>query len=243
MRLVQSILLFSATACLLQGPLAMAGEIEDRQNIIKMIPQVDPDSIRATPIPGVYETKVGPIILYVSADGRYVLRGELFDLKRDINLTEHGQREARQALLSAMDPSEFIEFSPDNPKYVVTVFTDTSCSYCRVLHSEMQEYNDAGIAVRYAFYPRRGLASSNWQEMQNLACAENPQVAMGRAKQDMAFEYTDCPRKELVMKHYNIGRSLGIRGTPAIFSESGAFYRGYLPPAQLLERLKAERNE
>ncbi|MDX1454293.1 MAG: DsbC family protein [Gammaproteobacteria bacterium] len=243
MRLPMSATLFAAILLTLPVPGAVAGEEEDRQKIIQMIPQVDPDSIRKTPIPGVYETKVGPVVLYVSADGRYVLRGELFDLERDINLTEHGQRQARQAVLASMDESEFITFSPEAPEYTVTVFTDTSCSYCRLLHSEIEEYNDAGIAVRYAHYPRRGLASPNWQEMQNLACATDPQEAMGRAKQDLSFEYTDCPRKDLVMKHFNIGRSLGIRGTPAIFSESGAFYRGYLPPAQLLERLKAEQND
>lgn len=49
-----------------------------------------------------------------------------------------------------------IEYKAANEKYVVTVFTDITCGYCVRLHSQMKEYNDLGITVRYMAFPRQG---------------------------------------------------------------------------------------
>lgn len=217
-----------------------AGEAEDRQQIARQIPQVSVENIRSTPIPGVYEVVVGPIVLYVSADGRYVLRGNLFDIKEDINLTEARQREARLDVLSSLSEDELISFGPEDAEQVVTVFTDTSCSYCRLMHNEIEEYTKRGIRVRYALYPREGLASKVWQEMEAVACAPDPKVALTRAKQDLDFEHRRCAAASNVMRHFQLGQSLGVRGTPAIFSERGVMYPGYVPAEQLLKRLEQE---
>lgn len=220
----------------------LAGEEEDREHIVQQIPQLKAEDVRSTPIPGIYEVTVGPVVLYVSADGRYVIRGNLFDIKEDINLTEQRQRKARKDVLATLTEDELISFGPEDAKHVITVFTDTSCTYCRVMHSEIDEYTKRGIRVRYALYPRKGFASEVWKEMQAVACAPDPKVALTRAKQDMDFERRECDAEGNVMRHFRIGRSLGVSGTPAIFSEKGVMYPGYVPAEQLLQRLRQEEN-
>lgn len=218
----------------------LAGEAEDRERVARQIPQVSPEDVRSTPIPGIYEVAVGPVVLYVSADGRYVLRGSLFDIQEDVNLTEGRQREARMGVLSTLSEDELISFGSEDAEQVITVFTDTSCSYCRLMHSEIEEYTKRGIRVRYALYPRKGLAMAERREMEAVACAPDPQVALTRAKQDLDFERRRCEAAGNVVRHYRLGRSLGVSGTPAIFSERGVMYPGYLPAEQLLQRLKQE---
>lgn len=232
-------LLAALLSTLLVAPL-FAGEVEDRERVARQIPQVSPEDVRSTPIPGIYEVTVGPVVLYVSADGRYVLRGSLFDIQEDVNLTEARLREARMNVLSTLTEDELISFGPEDAEQVITVFTDTSCSYCRLLHSEIEEYTTRGIRVRYALYPREGLASEARREMEAVACAPDPRVALTRAKQDLDFERRRCAAAGNVVRHYRLGRSMGVSGTPAIFSERGVMYPGYLPAEQLLRRLEKE---
>ena len=41
-----------------------------------------------------------------------------------------------------------------------------------------------------------------------------------------------------VSKHYNLGQLLGVTGTPAIFTQTGSHIKGYVPPEDLLKRIK-----
>lgn len=53
-----------------------------------------------------------------------------------------------------------IEFKAPNEKYAITVFTDITCGYCVRLHSQIKEYNDLGITVRYLATHVRAARSS-----------------------------------------------------------------------------------
>ena len=59
-------------------------------------------------------------------------------------------------MINAVPESQMLIFSPKNPQYTITVFTDVDCEYCRKLHSEMAELNRLGVRVRYMFFPRTG---------------------------------------------------------------------------------------
>jgi thiol:disulfide interchange protein DsbC len=41
-----------------------------------------------------------------------------------------------------------------------------------------------------------------------------------------------------VARQYDLGRELGIRGTPGIITERGDYIPGYLPAPKLVERLR-----
>jgi thiol:disulfide interchange protein DsbC len=73
-------------------------------------------------------------------------------------------------------------FSPKNPTYTITVFTDVDCQYCRKLHSEMAELNRLGVRVRYMFYPRTGPNTESWRKAEAVWCSPNRNEALTRAK-------------------------------------------------------------
>ena len=98
-------------------------------------PQAKPAELRATPVPGIWEFSRDGDIAYVTADGRYAFSGDLVELGTNVNLTELHRREVRTRELAAVPESQMLIFSPKDPKYTVSVFTDVDCPYCRKLHS------------------------------------------------------------------------------------------------------------
>ncbi len=80
----------------------------------------------------------------------------MIDVDNDSNISETRRRGIRQRLIDTVPESEMLVFSPKDPKYTITVFTDIDCGYCRRLHSQIAEYNRLGIRVRYLFFRAAG---------------------------------------------------------------------------------------
>ena len=98
------------------------------------------------------------------------------------NLTEAQRTQARVALINAVPESQMVIFSPKNPQYTITVFTDVDCGYCRKLHSQIAEFNKLGVRVRYMFYPRTGPNTESWRKAEVVWCSANRNEALTRAK-------------------------------------------------------------
>ncbi|MDP5041588.1 MAG: thioredoxin fold domain-containing protein, partial [Paraglaciecola sp.] len=130
-----------------------------------------------------------------------------------------------------------IEYKAKNEKYVVDVFTDITCGYCRKLHGEMDKYNDLGITVRYLAYPREGLRGQTYKNMVSVWCASDPQEAMDDAKNGQTVASKVCENK--VAEQYAFGQQIGVNGTPNIILPDGSLIPGYQPPNLLEQALKA----
>lgn len=197
-----------------------------------------PEDVRTTPIPGLYEVAHGADLIYVSADGRYVIDGNLYDIDTKTNLSENRRTQARVAAIAAVRDEQTIAFGPKTAKYTVTVFTDIDCGYCRKLHSEMAEFNRLGIRVRYLFYPREGPGSASWKKADAVWCAADRNDALTRAKKGEAIAARSCGTTP-VARDYELGQQMAIRGTPGIFTAQGEYIAGYVPPQELLAHLQA----
>jgi thiol:disulfide interchange protein DsbC len=120
----------------------------------------------------------------------------------------------------------------------MTVFTDVDCQYCRKLHSEIAEINKLGVRVRYVFFPRTGPGTESWHKAEAVWCSANRNEALTRAKQGAALDLKKTCGATPVDREYNLGLNIGVRGTPAIVTESGDLITGYLPPHELLQKIK-----
>lgn len=198
-----------------------------------------PEELHASPIAGMYELARGTDIAYVSADGKYAIAGDLYELATDQNLTENARRAERTKLLASVPESQMVVFSPKDPKYTVSVFTDVDCTYCRKLHSQIADYNRLGIKVRYLFFPRTGPHTESWAKAEAVWCAANRSEALTRAKRGEELAKPKSCANTPVAREYQLGEDVGVRGTPAIVLENGEMLPGYLPPAQLAAHLKA----
>ncbi len=233
------IALISVVAMALQ-PAFADSESDDlervRTKVSSMFDEIKAEHIQPSPIDGWYTVRKGAIVAYISADGRYLLQGDLIDLDRQVNLSEAERNKARVELVAGIPAGQKITFTPDEVKYSITVFTDIDCSYCRKLHSQIDDYLAQGIEINYLLYPRNGPTSQSWVKAENVWCADDRNEALTLAKVDQSFETHSCD-SSMVGKHYAMGRDIGLTGTPAIVLSDGTLVSGYLPPEPLAERL------
>ncbi len=209
-----------------------AGDAAIRAALIKAMPDSKVDSIKPSPIAGFKEVAVGGRVLYVSADGRYLIQGSLFDLNTRTSLTETSQAQIRRAILAKVGPERRIIFAAANPKHRVTVFTDIDCGYCRKLHQQIADYNKLGISVEYLFYPRTGLGTESAEKAISVWCSADRRKAMTDAKNDRPVPKKTCTNP--IAADYELGQSMGFDGTPAVYAADGSQIGGYLAPVQML---------
>ena len=216
------------------------------------------ESIEKSEFPGIYKVYFGDLQpLYVSEDGRYFLYGQMFkiDLQPAYvsadsfgsskslepfvqNLTDTDMFEKRRSLMKEIQEIELITFKAANEKYSLTIFTDVDCGYCRKLHKQIKEYNELGISIRYAAFPRSGLGTDTFTKMVGAWCSEDTKKVFTSLKdgKEPRLEFCDS---QPVAKHYAIGKKLGITGTPAIITNEGELLPGYYSPQDLLKKLKS----
>lgn len=203
-----------------------------REKISGLFPEIKAEHVFPGPLDGWYTIRKGAIVAYVSADGRYLMQGDMIDLESQVNLTETSRNDARRDLMASYPDKDTIVFSPEEKRYTVSVFTDIDCTFCRRLHNQMDEYLAKGIEVRYFLYPRNGPASPSWAKAEQVWCSDDRNAALTLAKQDEDFDSHGC-NPGVVNAHYALGQDVGLTGTPALVLEDGTLISGYLPPDRL----------
>jgi thiol:disulfide interchange protein DsbC len=221
---------------------AAAEEVSDelqqvRDTVTGMFDSIAAEDVSASPVDGWYTIKRGSVIAYISADGRYLLQGDMIDLDTQINLSEDTRTSARREVMSKLTDEQVITFSPAEVKYSVAIFTDIDCSYCRRLHSQIDDYLARGIEIRYLLYPRNGPASKSWNTAEQVWCSDNRSEALTLAKLDRDFDTANCDASN-ISASYIMGQKVGLSGTPAIVLDDGTLIGGYLPADQLEMRLE-----
>jgi thiol:disulfide interchange protein DsbC len=230
----------SVVALLAVAACAQAGDSQQlekvRKNVVERVPGITAESITQSNAPGLYQIQRGQEYGYVTADGRYMIFGDMVDLVTGEEITERQRGAARLAVLKQFGSDQVIEFAPKDPKFFVTVFTDIDCGYCRKLHAEMKQYNDAGIGIRYLFYPRFGPNSPPYQQAQAVWCSGDRREALTQAKRGVPIIASSrCPNP--VNDQYAAGAAIGIDATPTLILPDGEMVRGYMPAHALAARL------
>jgi len=200
--------------------------------------EINPEEIFESQIPGWYTIRKGAIVAYISADGRYLLQGDMIDLENNANLTEESRNDARVKMMSDVSNEQLIVYTPDKVEATVSIFTDIDCTFCRRLHAQLDEYMAEGIEIRYFLYPRNGPTSPSWAKAENVWCSDDRNEALTLAKLDQEYPTRNCDAS-VVSSHYLIGQDVGLRGTPAIVLHDGSLFSGYLPPDQLKQAIAA----
>ena len=210
-----------------------------REVIAVSMTNLDVDSIEPSPVAGLYEITLGNgQVIFATGDARYFIPGDLFEMLPEglVNRGELKRNVARAEKIAAIPESEMIIFEPvDGRKATITVFTDVDCPYCRQLHGEMARLNELGVAVRYLAFPRTGLNTETYFKMISTWCADNRQDIFTSATRGGQVPEATCDNP--VAKHYQLGREVGVTGTPALVLEDGTILPGYVPADTLASYL------
>jgi thiol:disulfide interchange protein DsbC len=183
---------------------------------------------------GLYEVRVGNNLLYTDSKVSFLFSGSIFDGKTLENLTE--DRLSRLTAINFKDLPLDLALKTVRGKGTrqVAVFEDPNCGYCKRFRKTLLESDDATI---YTFV-LPVLGPDSMTKSKQLLCAADKNKAwddwMLRNKTPMGDG--DCNSAQ-IDKLQDLGRKLGVTGTPTIIFADGTRAAGAISPAQFELRL------
>lgn len=229
------------------GPLAAAGEPVEAAVLDKLRAALEMPSVglkvgsaSTSEIPGLYQVQFvnGPLV-YANASGGFFIVGDMFAVQDGmyVNLAEQRRDGERAAKLAAVAEEDMIVFAPKGESRAhITVFTDVTCFYCQKLHKEVPELNKRGVEVRYLAYPRAGVDSDGFRQLASAWCADNPQQTLTKLKNRQSVPDNVCADNPIAAQ-FRLGQEMGVRGTPAIVTQTGQMIPGYQSADNLMVTL------
>ncbi len=206
-------------------------------------------SVNTTPWPGVFEVAMGANLAYVDAAGRHFLFGHLFDMREQRDLTAERRQVLSRIDVKDLPLSDAITEVRGNGSRFLAVFSDPDCPYCKRLEVDLQDMTDVTI---YTFVmPLASLhpqardkavkvwcatgsdASGSSDARQRIAArVEAWHVLMRRSSQSgdgtvdrqVPQATADCDHP--IDRNVELGRSLGIHGTPTLVAGDGRMLQG-----------------
>jgi thiol:disulfide interchange protein DsbC len=216
---------------------AVAQEAAIRKSIAERLPDFPKiDEVTKTPIPGIYELRIGSDVLYSDEQGNHLIEGVLIDTRSRVNLTE-----ARQNKLSAIDFASLplkdaMVWKQGSGARRIAVFADPNCGYCKKFERELQQVKD--VTVYTFLIPILGGDSP--EKSTNIWCAKDSTRAWRDWMLDGKAPARSMGNCETPMaRNLALSRKHKVNGTPAIVFEDGSRVPGALSAEQLEKRLVA----
>lgn len=222
-----------ASACLAQ-------EAAIRENLVKRLPGLPQiDEVSKTPIPGLYEVRMGTEIIYTDERGDHVIEGSITETKTRTNLTEARIDKLTAINFAALPLKDAIVWKQGTGARKLVVFADPNCGYCKKFETEMQQVKD--VTVYTFLYPILGGDSPD--KARNIWCAKDN----GAVWRDWMIHGTAAPRSmgqcdtTALQRNVALGKKFRVNGTPALVFEDGKRVPGALAPDQVEKQLLASR--
>ena len=217
---------------------AWADEAAIRKNLGERLPNFPPiDEVSKTPIPGIYELRIGADVLYTDEQGQYVIQGSLIDTKSRVNLTEARIAKLTQVDFASLPLKDAILIKQGSGARKMVVFGDPNCGYCKKLERDLLALKDVSI---YTFlYPILGPDSN--AKSRDIWCARDP----AKVWRSWMVDGTTPPKAmgscdtSALERNMALGNRNRVTGTPAVVFEDGSRSPGALPVDQLESRLVA----
>ncbi|PPE71257.1 DsbC family protein [Caldimonas thermodepolymerans] len=220
---------------------AWAQEAAIRRNLADRMPNLPAiDEVSKTPIPGIYEVRIGTELAYTDAEGNYLITGQIIDLKARRNLTEERQAKFKLAPIdfASLPLKDAIVWKNGNGKRKIAVFADPNCGYCKRFEQDLQAVRD--VTVYTFLYPI--LSPDSTVKSQAIWCAKDRTRAwrdwmLNGVAPAAAPANCDTP----LARNTAFGRKHGINGTPALIFEDGTRVPGALNTEQIEAQLAEVR--
>ena len=206
-----------------------------RKNIPERMPNFPKiDEVSRTPMPGIYEIRVGTDLFYTDAEGNYILSGEMMDTRNRVNLTEQRMDRLLAIDFSQLPVKDAFTIVRGNGKRKLAVFEDPNCGYCKRFERDLQKIDN--VTVYMFLYPILGPDSI--EKSKAVWCAKD----RGRAWQDWMVKGeplkgdTACDVSVLV-RNTEFGRRHKITGTPTLIFADGSRVPGAIGAADIEKML------
>jgi thiol:disulfide interchange protein DsbC len=183
-----------------------------------LYPKTKFQQINKSPVSGLTEVVMGQNIAYVDPTGRYFLFGKLYDMKAQQDLTANRMEELQKIDLSRLDLSLAFKRIQGTGSRVLYVFSDPDCPYCKQLEKSLVALEN--VTIHTFMMPLASIHPDARRKAVGVWCAKDRAAAwddlMLRGKETKGA-VCDHPVDKVVA----LAESLGINGTPTLFSADG----------------------
>jgi thiol:disulfide interchange protein DsbC len=238
MKLIQRAVMAVLLAAGLTAAMAQGQEAAIRKNLAERVPQLQNiDEVSRTPMPGLYEVRVGSDLFYTDAEGNFLIEGHLMDTRLRRNLTEERLEKLLAIDFSTLPLKDAFTVVRGNGKRKVAVFQDPNCPYCKRFERDLQKVDN--VTVYMFLYPILGPDSAD--KSRNLWCAKD----RGKAWQDwmlrnQAAAAASCDITALA-RNVEFGKKHKITGTPTLLFPDGTRVPGAVDAQQVEKFLAAAK--
>ena len=189
------------------------------------------DEVRRTPIPGIWEVRVGTDLLYADEKGQHVfVEGQLVDMRTNRSLTQERIEQITAIKWDELPLNLALKQVNGKGQRVLAVFEDPNCVHCRNTRRELNKIDNLTI---YTF-TLPILAADSEKKVRQAWCAPdkvkawNELVVEGKAPSNPGT-CNDAP----VEKTMELAKKLRVQGTPTLFFANGKRIPGGVPGPQL----------
>ncbi len=239
--MAKRIAIFVAISAVLLIPPVQAGSAAIKKSMAKIVPGVPIKSIKPSGVAGLFEVRIGAEVYYLTSDGRFLVSGDIIDMKLRRNLTAIARGKVRLDMVNVVSEDKMVIYEPEKTTRTITVFTDIDCPYCRKLHQDLPTLVKSGIRIRYIVFPRDGLATNTYRKTVSAWCSPNRKKALSIAMSGGKLKNRTCTNP--VSEHFELAGRVSVRGTPTLMVDDGQVLPGYIPPNELFAILGIGSNK
>ena len=198
------------------------------------------DEISKSPLPGLFEVRVGNEVFYTDAEGAYLVRGEIIDLKTKRNLTEERINKLNAIDFASLPLKDALIWKTGSGARKIVVFADPNCGYCKRFEKELSNVKD--LTVYTFMIPILGGDSP--EKANAIWCAKDATTAWRNWMVDgvQPPKLLGACASSPTERNLELSRKHNVRGTPAIVFEDGVRVPGMLNAAQLEKHLTASKS-
>jgi len=198
----------------------------ETDNLKKNFPNLRVDSVKESPIKGLYEIVAGNQVFYFSPDG-YLMFGELWS-KDGKNLTAEMREKVLSEKVKSIPLDKALKIG-SGPRQVIE-FTDPDCPYCRKVDEFLAKRTDV---TRYVFFfPLRQIHPDAEKKARYILSQKDREKAL-REVVSGALDGKPAPESvhqdAMLEEMEQVAKSVGVRGTPALWIDGTAVNGADIP--------------
>ncbi|MCC2674363.1 MAG: dsbC [Ramlibacter sp.] len=220
-------------------PVTPAIDAQVRRNLEQRLPNIGKiDEISRTPLPGLYEIRVGSDLFYSDAEGNYlVVNGHMIDTRGKRNLTEERLEKLLAVDFDQLPLKDAFVIVRGNGKRKLAVFEDPNCGYCKRFEASLQKVDN--VTVYMFLYPILGPDST--EKSKGHWCAKDKVKTWNDwmlRNEPPAKADPGCDTSALA-RNIEFGKKHKITGTPTLIFADGTRVPGAIGTPEIEKLLVA----
>ena len=216
--------------------LASAQEATIRKNLAERVPALtNIDEVSKTPMPGLFEVRIGTDVVYTDAEGNFLIHGNLLDTRAKKDLTEERVNKLTAIDFGSLQLKNAFTVVRGNGKRKLAVFEDPNCGYCKRFEKDLQKVDN--VTVHFFLIPILG-DDSVTKSRQIWCSADKAKTWTDWMVRDVAPKGNAICNTQALDANLEFARKYRITGTPTLIFADGTRIPGAINAQQIEQHLK-----